>query len=177
MAFVFLPAVCTLAVLLCMVTGHALFSRSVHGGPASVYLLPIILLGGFILWNVLFFSLDRMPIVDEILAGYGMFGFIAVGYTELFLNLYRGFSYTIIVDIGKAASITEQSLRENFADGLGEEGMIERRFASMEEAGLIRRTDGTVSLLPHGTFFAHFSSYIRRFLRLEKGGGELPPTA
>lgn len=177
MNFPLLQAACTLIIAGCMVTGHAIFSRAVHGTRLSLYALPVVLFLGFILWNTIFFAFHGSVAPLEIFTGYSMFGFLAVGYMELFLNLYRGLSYTLIADIASSGGVTQEKLCRDFADGIGASGMIERRFKSMEGASLIRRADATVYLLPCGVFFARLSLMFRSFLRLEKGGGEFPAKA
>ncbi len=176
LSFPLVQATCTIVVLLGIGVFHALFSRATKGGPSTVYVLPLFLLTGFLAWNGLFLVVHGTIEPQDMLIGWSMFGFVAVGYTELFLNLYRGFSYSLIADIGRAGWISDEAILSNFAEGLGDKGMMERRFASMEETRLIQRKNGVVILLARGAFFAHISLTLRRCLRLEKGGGEIPST-
>lgn len=177
MGFPLLQAVCTLLSLFLMGALHAGYSRMTGGGRKGLYALPFALLLGFTMWNALFIALGGSLALAELLTGYSMFGFIAVGYLELFLNLYRGFSYTIVADIAERGPVTEETLRHDFAGGLGENGMIERRYGSMIKAGLIKWENGNVTLMPRGKFFASISIALRSFMHLEKGGGELPANA
>lgn len=157
--------------MLIVCAAHIVVARALSP-KIALRLLPPLLLTGYWLWYSIFVAQVPEATLNDLFIGWGMLGSLTVVYTEVFLNLYRGFSYTLVSDIACHAPLTEDELCANFAGGIGEHEMMKRRFASMRRARLIAQDGTNTRLLPRGIFFGRMSAFLRTLLHLEAGGGE-----
>ena len=134
--------------------------------------LIVVIAGAFILWTMLFLSLkgERTTYLSEWISGYALLGFFAVGYLEVMLNLYRGFSYTLIADISRYDPLTIETLLSTFGESIGIEGMFQRRLESLCKRKLIRIEGDRLYILNRGKLVERFMTLFQRILSLPKGG-------
>jgi len=125
-----------------------------------------------IVWFAVFVILkgDRPHVLSEYLSGLAIQGFLWLGYMEVIFQLYRGFSHTIVTDITRSGPVSLADIRSGFAEGIGENGMLQRRLSTMHRGGLIEIRDDLLTLTPRGRRTGVIAIFFNAFLKIGSGG-------
>ena len=93
-------------------------------------------------------------------------------YVEVRLLVSRGYSLRMLVDLlGQGGSTTVEALKSNYGEGLGVEGLLDRRLNDLCRLGLVQLEGDQVGpLTPLGKIFSVVTSSMRRLLRFEGVG-------
>ncbi len=135
--------------------------------------------GETFMWMALSFSVSlcvwlaistTIPSEEYVLTSLALLGFLWLGYLELMFKIYRGFSYTLLTDIGKLQPVTTDRLSDEFAGGTGMNGMLHRRIATLVSSSLLRRENDTLILTSKGRRGALITATYKSFLKLGLGG-------
>ena len=130
---------------------------------ASASLLGMLIAGAWLIWHLASPAEVFLKLAAVCLFLAGM-----VGYAELRSLLSRGYSLRMLVDLlSRNGSSSLEGLKSSYGNGMGMEGLLNKRLNTLASLGLLQREGGIVGPLTlRGRLVAEITSSLRRLLRL-----------